>query len=72
MIPISKTPIRKFGGAILGWIEEDKEGNQQVRAFSGHILGTYDKRCNVTRDFSGRILTQGNTVLGLLYQNLEK
>ena len=47
---ISKEPVREFNGKIMGFIETDKDGNQQVR------------------DFYGRILTRGNTVLGLLYK----
>ena len=72
MKPIRKDTIRMFGGKILGYVETDAEGNQQVRNFGGKILGTYDKRCDVTRDFSGRKITQGNTVLGFLYQDLDK
>lgn len=68
MIAISKEPIREFGGKIIGWIETDKDGNQQVRDFYGKILGKYDKSLNVTRDFYGRILTRGNTVAGLVYK----
>lgn len=68
MIAISKEPIREFSGKIIGWIETDKDGNQQVRDFYGKILGKYDKSLNVTRDFYGRILTRGNTVAGLVYK----
>lgn len=71
MEAISRQTIRKFGGAILGWLEEDKFGNQQVRDFTGKILGTYDKKFDVTREFSGRIVTKGNTVLGFLYKDLK-
>ena len=68
MIAISKEPIKEFGGKIIGWIETDKDCNQQVRDFYGKILGKYDKSLNVTRDFYGRILTRGNTVAGLVYK----
>ena len=64
---ISKEPVREFNGKIMGFIETDRQGNQQVRDFYGRILGTYDKKMDVTRDFQGSILTRGNTVLGLLY-----
>lgn len=65
---VSKEPVREFNGKIIGWIETDRYGNQQVRDFYGKIKGTYDKKMNVTRDFYGRIITQGNTCLGLLYK----
>ena len=38
MTPISKVAIREFSGRIIGWLETDKEGNQQVRDFYGKIL----------------------------------
>ena len=66
---ISKEPVREFNGKIMGFIETDRDGNQQVRDFYGRIHATYDKKMNVTRDFYGRVLTRGNTVLGLLYKN---
>lgn len=65
---VSKVPIREFSGKIKGWLETDKDGNKQVRDFSGRILGTYDKKFDVTREFSGKILSQGDTVVGLLYK----
>ena len=57
---ISKEPIREFNGKIMGFIETDRDGNQQVRDFYGRILGTFDKKMNVTRDFYGRIVAQGD------------
>ena len=65
---INKEPVRDFYGKILGFVETDRDGNQQVRAFSGKILGFYDKKLNVTRDFYGKILSRGNTSMGLLYR----
>lgn len=67
--PITKTPITQFGGKIIGYLETDAIGNQRVRAFGGKILGTYDKRLDCTRNFYGKILSRGNTVLGLLYSS---
>ena len=37
MLPISKVAVREFSGRIIGWVETDKDGNQQVRAFSGTV-----------------------------------
>jgi len=67
MIAISKVAIREFSGKIIGWLETDKDGNQQIRNFHGKILGKYDKALDCTRDFYGKIITKGNTVNGLLY-----
>lgn len=67
MRPISKEPVRLFSGKIIGYIETDKNGNQQARNFYGQILGTYDKKLNVTRDFYGRIIGKGNQISGLVW-----
>ena len=53
-------PVRDFSGRIIAFEEHLPNGDIQVRAFSGMILGRYDKACNVTRDFYGRILAQGD------------
>lgn len=64
----NRIAIRDIGGKILGFIEEDKDGNQQCRAFTGQILGFYDKNQDVTREFSGKIVTRGNSCIGFLYK----
>ena len=64
---VKSEKIRKFGGAILGTLEEDAEGNKQVRNFYGRIIAKYDKRLDCTRDFYGRIISQGDTCVGALY-----
>ena len=69
MNAINKVAIREFSGKILGWLETDAAGNQQVRTFSGRIIGRYDKQLDCTRDFYGKIITKGNTVSGLLYSS---
>lgn len=67
MRPVSKEAVRLFSGKIIGYIETDKNGNQQARDFYGKILGTFDKQLNVTRNFYGRILGKGNQVAGLIW-----
>lgn len=62
----TKTPIREFGGKIIGWLEDDGQGNQQIRDFVGHILGFYRKSEDKTRDFYGRIIGNGNLLVMLL------
>ena len=55
-------PVRDFSGKIIAWVEEKSNGDVYVREFSGMILGHYDKACDVTREFSGRIIAQGNQI----------
>ena len=65
--PISKEPVKEFSGRIIGFLETDAQGNQRLKDFSGRILGTYDKNQDCTKEFSGRIITRGNTLLALLF-----
>lgn len=63
----NKELVKDFYGKVIGSIETD--GTKQiVRDFYGKILGRYDSKDNKTRDFYGRILTSGNTLMGLLYK----
>lgn len=65
---MSKTAIRDFSGLIIGWIEEESNGNKTVRDFEGRILGYYNKSRDVTTDFSGRVLTRGDSSNGLIWR----
>lgn len=66
---MAKEVIRDHTGKIIGFIEDDGKGGQIARNFYGQIVGKYDKMHNVTRDFYGRQVAQGNQVLGLLWQH---
>lgn len=63
---MSKEYVKDFYGKILGSIETN--GTKQVaKNFYGKILGTYDSKDNKTRDFYGRIISNGNTLSGLIF-----
>lgn len=55
-----KETIRDFHGNIIATIEDASNGDLIARDFIGNIIGRYDKHCNVTREFSGRIIGPGN------------
>ncbi len=59
-------PIRSVDGRILGWVKTASDGSRVLRNFSGQVLGTYDKRADVTRDFYGRITARGDALTTLL------
>lgn len=67
---MKKIEIRSFGGKILGWIEEESNGNKKAIGFGGKLLGIYDKSSNTTRTFGGKIIAFGDVVSGFLLQNL--
>lgn len=62
---MNRTPIKDYRQRILGWLE-DTDQYIIARDFYMRILGRYDKKMDCTRDYYGRVLTQGNTVAGLI------
>ena len=34
-----KTPIKDFYGRIIGWVQEDSNGNKKLTDFQGRIKG---------------------------------
>ena len=58
--------IREWNGTVIGKIETNYNGDKTVRSWGGKILGYYDKSSNYTKDFSGRILYQGDMASALL------
>ena len=54
--------VSDFSGRCIAWYDHQSNGDIIVRAFSGNILGRYDKAMNVTRDFYGNIVARGNAI----------
>lgn len=64
---MAKEFVKDFYGRIIGSTEV--EGSRTiVRDFYNRILGWYDSSDNTTRDFYGRIISKGNTAIGLIYK----
>ena len=61
-----KTPIKDFYGRIIGWVQEDSNGNKKLTDFQGRIKGRYDKVTDTTRDFYGRVVAKGDQLSMLL------
>ena len=55
--------VKDYRGKILGWVETDIRGNKIYKDFYRRIVARYDKRLNVTKDFSGRLISKGDTVI---------
>lgn len=66
--------IRDFNTRkILGILRTENNGDQIAIDFTTRkILGYYRKKLDHTTDFVGRILTKGNSVVSLIYQNKKR
>ena len=56
----NKETIREFSGKVIGYIETKPNGDKVVRDFYRRLLGTYNKKLNVTKDFYGRTVARGD------------
>ena len=66
---MTRETIKTWAGVVLGYIETEPNGDAVAKAFSGRILGYYKKSNNVTTDFAGRWLYQGNCLSALIVNN---
>ena len=70
---VTEEKITDFYGHILGYITTDSAtGNKTAYNFYRKILGRYDKKANVTRDFYGKIVSKGDTTQALVINNNNK
>lgn len=65
---VSKEKIKDQNGKIVGWVETDHLGNKVAKDFYGRLKGRYSKMTNLTKDFYGKIVAQGDATVGLLYR----
>jgi hypothetical protein len=59
--------IKDFYGAVVGYTEVDARGDVTAHDRYGKILGTFKKDRNVTVDFYGRILANGDITSSLVW-----
>ncbi len=65
--------IRDFYKRILGYVDTDTTtGVKTIRTFGMKIVGTYDPKTNVTRDFYKKIIGTGDLTMMLLQQENNK
>jgi hypothetical protein len=53
-------------GKLLGSISVDSRGIQTLRSHLGVILGTFDPKTNVTKNYIGQIIGTGNLLSMLI------
>lgn len=52
--------IKDLYGRIIGYVEEDSNGDKTAYDFYRRVVGRYKKNLNATQDFYGRIVAQGD------------
>lgn len=60
--------IRTFSGSILGYVEDNYNGDLVAKTFSGKILGYYKKSNNTSTNFAGKILGYGDYTVAMILQ----
>ena len=66
---MDKIAIQDWTGKTLGYVQTSSNGDKTVSNFYGVILGYYRKNQNITTDFYGRMISRGDTAVGLISLN---
>ena len=59
---ILKDPL----GRVIARISTDSRGNMTIKDQLGVVLGTYDPKTNITRNFYGQVIGSGNLLTSLI------
>lgn len=59
--------IKDSKGNPIGWIEFQNTGDKVLKDYHGKTLGTYRKKQDVTVDYYGNRIGQGDILLTLLH-----
>ena len=59
------TEVKK-DGKVIGYIETGNDGKQTVKDTRYRIRGHYDPKTNQTRDFTYKVIGEGNLLLAML------
>ena len=54
---------------VIGYIEDMADGRQKAMNANYHILGYYDPKTDVTQDAHYHIISHGNVLSALVYDN---
>lgn len=65
---MSEIVIKDYYGKMIGRIEEQPNGDKVVRDYYGMIKGYYRKSQNITVDYYGKLVAQGDVASSLLYR----
>lgn len=67
----NRQTIKDFHFKVIGFIDTDEKGVQTARDSVLRVVGTYDPRTDITKDFYGRIVGRGN-ILSSLFNFFDK
>lgn len=59
--------IKDFYGRVIGKVYTLYNGDKEARTFTGKCVGKYKKSLDITTDFYGRKISNGDTVVSTLY-----
>lgn len=63
-----KEPLKDFQNRIIGYVETKPNGDKIGYDFYLRIVGYYDKRANLTKDFYHRVVGRGDILSSLIVQ----
>jgi len=58
--------LRNQQGQTIAKIDTDSRGVMTIKTFTGKILGTYDPKSNITRNYLGQLIGTGNLLATLI------
>jgi hypothetical protein len=64
--------IRDRQGRLIGTIVHRRDGVREARDRQWRLLGTYNPKSNETRDLLGKLLTRGDSLSSLLFNENPK
>ena len=69
---MTRQTIRDRYSRLIGTIIEHPDGRLEARNAYSLLLGRYDPQTDTTRDAYSRLITHGNMLSGLIWQDAEQ
>lgn len=63
---MNREPIKDWRGRILGYLEQEPNGDRIIRDFYQKKLGIYISNQDITKDVYGKIIGRGDLLMTLL------
>ena len=59
-------PLKDYYGRVFGYLHVQPNGDVWAYDYFGRLVGKYVVQENLTKDFFGKIIAQGNVVASLI------